>query len=223
MSRSVLVSCEYATCAVPEAQRALFAESEEVLQSEQGWEPGALNLGQAFAMSFRTPLVHGEITRLLIDLEADEENRWSRFSEGLSEQTRERFERRMWVGYRETLRQRINEDLRRHDAVVHIAVHTGGVADGRVVLRIAEAGGLAAGLADAWAKAARTEVLDIGRATGDMPGGLLPGLVGEFPADRYAAVRLEVAAGYFLLGKPMRWDACKKALIAGLRRALEEA
>ena len=76
---ALLFSCENATCAVPESYRNLFAEAEDVLTSSEGWEPGALNLGQAFAMKFGTPLAHGDVTRLLIDLEKHENDQWSRF------------------------------------------------------------------------------------------------------------------------------------------------
>ena len=63
-----LFSCDHATCAVPEPYREIFRGSEEVVASTEGWEPGSLNLAQGFAMKFRTPLVHGDVTRLLIDL-----------------------------------------------------------------------------------------------------------------------------------------------------------
>ena len=66
---ALLFSCENATCAVPEAFRELFRGSEDSVTSSRGWEPGSLNLAQAFAMKFRTPLVHGDVTRLLLDFE----------------------------------------------------------------------------------------------------------------------------------------------------------
>ena len=70
-----LFSCEHATCAVPEAYRELFHGAEDAVHSTEGWEPGSLNLAQAFSMKFRTPLVHGDVTRLLIDLEKDSDER----------------------------------------------------------------------------------------------------------------------------------------------------
>ena len=220
MTKSVLVSCEHATCAVPGGQRAIFEGREDELHSLAGWEPGALNLAQGFAMAHRTPLVHGEITRLLIDLEADEDGRLSKYASELSEQTRERFVERMWKGYRATLRQRIEEDLRRHDAVIHVLAHTGGVEMGRVRMRVPVDSELAAKTAVDWADAVRQENLDASRETGNLPGNLIADLAAGFPPDRYAPIRLEVASEYFLDGRPMRWDACKKTLINGLGAAL---
>lgn len=217
---AVLVSCEHATCAVPGGQKAIFEGREDELHSFAGWEPGALNLAQAIAIRFRTPLVHGEITRLLIDLEAGEEERTSPYQAQLTESARERFAGHMWAGYRKTLRQRIEEDLRRRDALVHILAHTGGVDEGRAILRVPDGAGLAARVAADWARAASREHLDVTCATGGLPGTLISELAADFPPDRYAPIRLEVAPGYFLDGKPLRWEECKKSLLTGLEAAL---
>jgi len=217
---SVLVSCEYATCTVPGGQRAIFEGREDELHSEAGWEPGALNLAQAFAMAFRTPVVHGEITRLLIDLEAGEDERWGKYATEISEQARERFGERMWKGYRTTLRQRIEEDLRRHDAVVHLFVHVTGTEAGCVNLRVLESPTLAADVAAKWATAVSQQHLAASCVPGNIPGALLHELATGFDAERYAPIRMEVAPEYFLEGKPMRWDDLKKALIKGLEATL---
>lgn len=220
MTSSVLVSCEHATCAVPGGQRAIFEGREDELHSEAGWEPGALNLAQGFAMAFRTPIVHGEITRLLIDLEAGEAAKWGKYADEISDQSRERFGERMWKGYRATLRQRIKEDLRRHDAVVHVLVHVAGANAGCVNMRVPDGSELAENVADKWASAVRQEHLESSCVKGNIPGALIQELAAEFPADRYAPIRLEVAPGYFLEGKPMRWEACKKVVIKGLEGVL---
>ena len=115
-----LFSCENATCAVPEAYREIFRGSEDVLTSKEGWEPGSLNLAQGFSMRFRTPLVHGDVTRLLIDLQKDGDERWSRFSLKLPEATRVKVADRHQRPFRAALNQRIAEDLRRHEALLHV-------------------------------------------------------------------------------------------------------
>ncbi len=60
----LLFSCDYATCAVPEAYRELFHGAEDIVTSPEGWDPGALNLAQGFSIKFRTPMIHGQYTRL---------------------------------------------------------------------------------------------------------------------------------------------------------------
>ena len=54
---SFLITCCHATCAIPDAQRELFKDYEDRVTSEEGWEPGALNLAQGLAMKLYTPLV----------------------------------------------------------------------------------------------------------------------------------------------------------------------
>ena len=222
MKATVLVSCEHATCTVPGGQRALFEGREDELHSEAGWEPGALNLGQAFAMAFRTPILHGEITRLLIDLEADEESRWGKYAGDLPAQTRERFAAQMWSGYRTALAARIAEDLQRHDQVVHVLAHVTAAPPGRVVMRVPHDAPLARDCANAWAAAATAESLTCEVAAGDLPGDLISHLAARFDPTRYAPIRLEVASASFLEGRPMRWEPLKKRLIQGLQTVLEQ-
>ncbi len=220
MKHAVLVSCEHATCAVPGGQRALFEGREEELHSAAGWEPGALNLGQAFAMAFRTPIVHGEITRLLIDLEADELSRWGKYADGISAQSRERFAEQMWNGYRTILRSRIADDLQRHDIALHLLAHVAAASEGHVTLRVPDGSALSREIADAWAAAIDQDSLKCEVATGDLPGDLVEHLASGFPSDRYAPIRVEVAPAYFLDGRPMRWEPLKKILIKGLESVL---
>lgn len=210
---AILISCDNATCAVPEAYREVFRGAEDVVASTEGWEPGALNLGQAFAMKFRTPLVHGDVTRLLIDLEQEGEARWSRFSLKLPEATRARVADRHETPYRTTLRQRINEDLRRHAAVVHVRVHTDPATDGRVVLETPPGADSAANLAAAWARPLRMTELDV-RQYGNVEPSVFAAMLGrEYPPAHYVQVRLSVSQSFFLEGRPWRWEVVKKLLL----------
>lgn len=216
-----LFSCEHATCAVPEAYRELFRGSEDVVTSLEGWEPGALNLAQGFAMKFRTPLVHGDLTRLLIDLEMDGEARWSRFSQKLPEATRAKIEERHERKYRQLLGQRIAEDLRRHDAVLHVMVHTLPEREGAVLLETVAGAGLAEELAAAWRTALLGMDLDVRHVKDAVQSGLGAHLATNFPVERYAQVRLRVSQSFFLEGKPLRWETLKKALLDSLAAAVE--
>lgn len=218
-----LFSCEYATCAVPEAYREIFRGSEDVLTSPEGWEPGALNLAQAFAMRFRTPLVHGDVTRLLVDCEKDGDERWSRFSMQLSEATREKIaERYVAKPYRELLRQRITEDLRRHSCVMHVMVHTDEKTDGQITLETPAGAVLAEKFATAWRSGLDGKDIATRHIRNAPSHSLGAMLSAAFPADRYAQVRLQVSQSFFLEGKPWRWDAAKKLLLDSLAIAVAD-
>lgn len=219
-----LFSCENATCAVPEAYREIFRGSEEVVSSTEGWEPGALSLAQAFAMRFRTPLVHGDVTRLLIDFEKDGDERWSRFSIKLPEATRDKVADRHERPFRALLRQRIAEDLRRYSRVLHVMIHADAETNGLVTLEVPEGAELAKKIATAWRAGMVDEDLDIRVAVtpseADQALGL--GLSQKFSAEQYARVRLGVSQTFFLEGRPWRWERLKKMLLDSLAQASED-
>lgn len=214
-----LFSCEHATCAVPEAFRELFKGSEETVASVKGWDPGALNLAQGFSMKFRTPLVHGDVTRLLIDLNEGGDKRWSRFSEKLPEATRAKLTDRHERPYRLALNTRITEDLSRYGAVVHVMVHTEEAGPG--LLLETPGTGLAEDFAGEWRSRLEANGVDVRVVAGGIDGGLAEELCGKHPAERYALVRLKVPQCYFLEGKPLRWETLKKFLISSLAQAVD--
>ena len=217
-----LFSCSNATCAVPEAHRELFNGAEDAVASAESWEPGALNLAQAFSMKFRTPLVHGDVTRLLIDLGKECGERWSRFSLQLPESTRAKLVERHERPFRGQLVQRISEDLRRHAAVWHVLVHTSPEIDGRVLLETPDEAPLAESAAAAWRgrlHAAEMDVLHVRRVQSNP---LEAFLSREFTADQYALIRLTVSQSFFLEGRPWRWETAKKTLLDTLARAAAE-
>ncbi|HVJ47011.1 MAG TPA: N-formylglutamate amidohydrolase [Luteolibacter sp.] len=214
-----LFSCEHATCAVPEAFRDLFSGSEETVMSPKGWDPGALNLAQGFSMKFRTPLIHGDVTRLLIDLNEGGETRWSSFSKTLPEATRGKLVDRHERPYRQAIQTRITEDLLRNDAVLHVMVHTEEGGSG-MVLETPESG-IGGDFASKWRNRLDADGVDVRVAQGAMDGDLVRVLTERHPADRYALIRLKVPQSYFLEGKPLRWETVKKFLIGSLAQVVQ--
>ena len=217
-----LFSCDYATCAVPEAYREIFRGSEEIVGSKEGWEPGALNLAQGFAMKFRTPLVHGDVTRLLMDFQQDGDARWSRFSLKLPEATRVKVADRHERPYRTMLNQRIAEDLRRHEALLHVMIHTDPATDGQVVLETPPGAELAEKFASAWRSRLVAADVDVRQVRGAEVGPLGAALTAKFPASQYAQVKLSVSQTFFLEGRPWRWETVKKLLLESLAAVASE-
>lgn len=211
-----LFSCDYATCAVPEAYRELFRGSEEEVASTTGWEPGALNLAQGFAMKFRTPLVHADVTRLLIDFQKDGEDRWSRFSLKLPEAIRLKLVDRHERPYRTQLKQRIAEDLRRHTALLHVMIHTDPTTNGMVLLETPVGAELAEKFSNAWRARLVAAELDVRQVKGVAIHPLGSALSETFPASQYAQVKLSVSQSFFLEGRPWRWETLKKLLLVSL-------
>jgi len=214
-----LFSCENATCAVPEAHRELFRGAEELVTSPAGWEPGSLNLAQGFAMRFRTPLVHGDVTRLLIDLEKEGEDSWSAISRQLPDQTRMRLMDRHQRAYRTNLEQRITEDLRRHGVVVHVLVHTDPEMDGTVVLETSAKAAKGAEIAAAWKDRLANGSLAVSLQKEAATSPLAAGLEEKFPLQSYAQITLRVSQTFFLNGHPWRWETLRRHLLDTLEAA----
>lgn len=221
--RAVLFSCEYATCAIPEAYRELFHGEEDVVTSSEGWDSGALNLAQGFAMRFRTPLVHGLHTRLLLDLDKNGDERWSRFSMKMPVASRQKLADREEVAYRSLLKQRITDDLRRYPSTTHVMLRTMPASEGRIILESFAKGGLGEPVAHSWRDQLMRDGLDVSHSRETPGSALAEELCGLFPSDRYSLLRLKVSQSFFLEGKPIRWDILKKKLFETLVVAMEEA
>lgn len=214
-----LFSCDNATCAVPEAYREIFRGSEDAVASTEGWEPGSLNLAQGFSMKFRTPLVHGDVTKLLIAFGKEGDDRWSRFSLKLPEATRVKVADRHERPYRVSLNQRIAEDLRRHAGVLHLMIHTDPNTDGLVMLETPPGAALAEKFAATWRNKLAASDVDVRHVRDVELSPLARSLSATYPADQYAQVRLSVSQTFFLEGRPWKWETLKKLLLDSLAPA----
>ncbi len=214
---SILITCTNATCAVPEAHRELFKGSEDLVTSTDGWEPGALNLAQGLAMKFSTPLIHGDVTRLLIDLEQDGEKRWSKISAKLPEATRDKLVARIEQKFRNTIDNRLVEDFKRHETVIHLLIHTAPLADGKILFEYTGA-----------PRAAEISKTVIRQLPSEVDASEVP-LMGKTPfvrwltesfsSEKYGIIRISVSQSFFLRSVPMRWETMKKSLIQALVNA----
>jgi len=219
----LLISCENATCAVPEQWRDLFRGDEEIVTSPEGWEPGSLNLAQGFAMRFRTPLVHSDVTRLLIDLDADGPARWSRYGMRLTDIQRAKLEDRHARPYLELLQARITEALRRDPLIAHIMVHTSTGDQEAVVIETIAGDEPASKFASDWARDLRRHPDPLrveARITGTLPA--IPTVLRQsWPSGSYAPLVLRVSQTFFLEGRPWRWEKLKKHLLDSLATAAQ--
>lgn len=214
-----LFSCSHATCAIPEAHREFFESAKDEVESSIGWEPGVLNLGQAFAMHFRTPLVHGDVTRLLIDLEQDGDARWSKHSSKLPENTRQKLVERHEKPYHTLLTQRISDGLHRGGVVLHLMLHTAAGREGGIELETPQTNPVAEQIASLWRNIliADGQYAMLQHQAGKSP--LANTLTEKHPMPEYAQIRLTVSQSFFLEGKPQKWDFIKKRLMQTLQSA----
>ena len=64
---NLIITCEHAGNQVPENYSHIFAGVQDVLNSHQGWDPGALEIARFVALECSAPLFSCETTRLLIE------------------------------------------------------------------------------------------------------------------------------------------------------------
>ncbi len=218
----LIFSCEHATCTVPEAYKEALRNDTELVTSAEGWDIGSLNLAQGLAMKFRTPLVHCEMTRLLIDcyLQQGNPDRWSHLAMKLTETQREKLHDRQLVPLLQTLRQRITTELERNASVIHISVHTFDPQtkpDLHVSLLFGEGKVWESSIGINWLNKIKAAAPELSARANvafypERTKTLLDTLRSEWPSDQYIALELQVSNQLFLEGNPMRWDKFKVML-----------
>lgn len=220
MPITIIPTCETAVSAVPEWHRNAFKDQEDVLHSNQGWSPGALNLAQGVAIKIHAPLLHAEVTRLLIDLtrHPDDEERWSSQARTISPEQREKLEKRQKFPYLATLGERIHTALERGMQPVHLAFDTAELEPGLALTfefdprRDQEAEYVAR-----WEEALLRRLPGLGIKHRSSPTRSLGGYLREHYPE-VASIRVTAPTSSFLESDPIRWATLKKELIATIPR-----
>ncbi|MEM1080231.1 MAG: N-formylglutamate amidohydrolase [Pseudomonadota bacterium] len=120
---SVLVTCEHASNRVPNEYQHLFVGHQATLDSHRGWDPGALTLARTLASRLDAPLMTGDYTRLLVDLNRarGHATHFSEFTRHLSRPLRDRIRSRWWQPHWRDFHEHLQQ---LPDRVLHIACHS---------------------------------------------------------------------------------------------------
>jgi len=123
---TLVLTCEHADHRVPRRYAPLFAGADAVLESHQGWDPGAARLARLLARRLGPTLLETRWSRLLVDANRSPDNPriWSRFTRGLSRDERASILDRYWRPHRDDVEAAVAAALGRGERVVHVAVHT---------------------------------------------------------------------------------------------------
>lgn len=119
----VLITAEHASCAVPDEWAGLFAGHADLLRSHRGWDPGTPELAAALAVELQAPLLAGEVTRLLVDLNrsAGHRQHFSEFTRALPLAERAALVKRYWQPHWSAYREHIE---RAPSGLLHLACHS---------------------------------------------------------------------------------------------------
>jgi predicted N-formylglutamate amidohydrolase len=123
---TLVLTCEHAGHRVPRQYARLFAGAEGVLESHQGWDPGALRLARLLARRLERPLLVTRWSRLLVESNRSPTNPriWSRFTRELPPDERESILDRYWWPHRQAVEAEIAAAIAGGERVVHVAVHS---------------------------------------------------------------------------------------------------
>jgi hypothetical protein len=220
MPLTIIPTCETAVSAVPEWHRAAFEGLGELLHSTEGWSPGALNLAQGLAIKLHAPLLHGEVTRLLIDLarHPDDDARWSKHAMALTPEQREKLDKRHKAPFLAAIAQRVQTAHKREQPPVHISCDTRDLGPATALefefdpRRESEAD-----FVSRWETGLRQSLPELAIRHEAAPTRGLGGYLRESFPD-LASIRLTANSSAFLVNRPVAWMALKKALIATIPR-----
>jgi predicted N-formylglutamate amidohydrolase len=218
---------------VPREHARLFAGARDVLESHQGWDPGALRLAQLMARRLgprlARPLLATRWSRLLVESNRSLTNPrlWSRFTKDLSREERQRIVDRYWRPHREEVEAAVEEVVARGGRVVHVAVHSftpvlDGVArHADVALLFDSARRREAELARRWGALLGERAPDL-RVRFNYPyrgsaDGLATWLRRRHPETRYLGYELEVSQA---VSTSAAWRGAGEALAASLAEAV---
>ena len=125
-SFDLLITCEHATNAVPSKYRHLFAESPAVLQTHRGYDPGALGVAKSLAKQLDAPLIVGEVSRLLVEINRSLHHPalFSAYAKKLSREERAAVLERYYHPFREQVSRTVAEATSAGRRVLHLSVHS---------------------------------------------------------------------------------------------------
>lgn len=220
---ALVVTCEHATNYVPVRWRRAFQGETVVLNTHRAWDPGALALARELTNELRAPLFCGQVTRLLVDLNrrVDSPAVFSEFSRKLNGDQRRLLLHLYHWPYRVAIQDAVAENLRQGRDVLHLSCHSfTPVLDGET--RQAEIGLLfdpkrrpEAALCTRWMNELSAALLNHRvRASYPYKGtsdGMTTWLRGQFPADRYIGVEIELNQSFAAL-PPRRWAEVRRTL-----------
>lgn len=109
----MIVSCEHASRAVPEALIPLFLGADAILNSHRAWDAGAENMACRLASHWHAPLFRGQITRLVCDLNRSETNPalWSEWSRHLSSVEKKVCLEKWYYPYRDAVKKAVEQNI----------------------------------------------------------------------------------------------------------------
>lgn len=232
---SPIITCEHGGNHIPPAYRSYFSGREALLESHQGWDPGALPLARAIARSLDAPLQKSTVSRLLVELNRSPHHPslFSPIARTMPAEARHRILEVEYRPYRDRVVGLVAERMHSGSRTLHLAIHTFTPAlDG--VLRTLEMGilydparGREKAFAREWQRVIRERIpesrtgirIRLNSPYRGKADGLPTWLRTRFPPEAYLGLEVEVNQGVILEAGP-RWSLLKGAILSSLQEML---
>lgn len=219
----LILTCEHATNAIPQAYQSAFSEHQALLATHRGIDIGAAGIAQYLHQGLNCPYWHAQVSRLLIDCNRSLNNPhcFSKISNLFPDSVKEQIKTLYYQSYRQPIIAYIEKTLTEGNAVLHLSVHSfTPVLNGEE--RKADIGLLynpARGAEKQFAQAFKSELKKYKvrmnypyRGTSD---GFTTALRKQFPENAYLGIELE--CNQSLVANPFILDQLKKDLLETLK------
>lgn len=122
----LLLTCEHGGNCIPERWQEFFAGAQAELDSHLGYDLGALPLARSLAKALHAPLIAGDTSRLLVDLNRSLHHRrlFSRWTANLPQEERQSIIDQIWQPHRRAVLAHVERHLAAGARICHIAVHS---------------------------------------------------------------------------------------------------
>ena len=123
MSYALIITCEHAGNTVPKKYQPLFIQSEDALNSHEGWDPGAWNIAQYLGHQLNEVPFGCHTTRLLIEANRSLHSNqlFSRYTTHLNAVEKEILIKEVYNPYRQNIQLKIDQ-LKK--PVLHLSIHS---------------------------------------------------------------------------------------------------
>lgn len=234
-SLALVLTCEHASNRVPAAYGRALSGARHLLNTHRAFDQGALEFARYCAGRLSAPLIAGQATRLLIDLNrsADQPGLWSPWSAALTASQQRDLLQKVYKPYRKATQVALRQAMGTHRssprAVLHLSVHSftpllrGQRRSMQIAFLFDPQRPLEVALARRWRRElSRLEPslkLAFNRPYKGTADGHTTALRRVFPPERYAGLELEINQALPRRGGP-RWQRLQRHLTESLARAL---
>ncbi|RMF37052.1 MAG: N-formylglutamate amidohydrolase [Planctomycetota bacterium] len=128
MRFALLLTCEHATCAIPAEYESYFRSrrAQRDLRHHRGFDPGALDVAQFLSDRTGAPLICGEVSRLLVDLNRSPHapDLFSTYLQRAGATIRARILERYYFPYRQRVETTVAQMIAERRTALHLSIHT---------------------------------------------------------------------------------------------------